>query len=232
MARGFGTTYGTNGATDRVVSGTSVALSTTFSVAAWFWNNGAGGGGFGQIFSIYAGGVNPFLGIYYDNVSGAKIEVQRGWSTQAGFWRATMPTASWHHVCVTYDGSSTANVPVIYVDGVSQTVTTATAPSGTLSTITSTPVIGGDSTGAFGWDGMLAEVGFWNGSILTANEAASLAIGTLPRMIRPAGLTLYCPLYGTESAEHDWGPNHYAMTVTGALKQNHAPVGDAVLNFY
>lgn len=223
MARGFGSTFGTSNTTDRIVGGTSITLGTTVSVSAWAYRNGAGGNSVGGIFDVDDG--TKYMDLYFGSISTSFL-FERDWSTAASTWRTptnSFPTGSWKHICVTYDGSSSSNVPVMYINGASQTITTVTAPTGTLSSISGVPRIGNDGTAVDAWDGNLAEIGFWNNTILTANEALALSQGTLPFNIRNSALTLYCPLLGVPANEPDWGPNHYAMTVTGAKNQNHSP---------
>ena len=47
---------------------------------------------------------------------------------------ASLSGDSWRHIAICYDGSSTANVPVIYVDGVAKAMTTNITPIGTIVT--------------------------------------------------------------------------------------------------
>jgi hypothetical protein len=64
------------------------------------------------------------------------IAFYRNWSGALGIWQtSTNPftTGALAMITVTYDGSSAANVPVIYYNGVSQAVSTTASPSGTLS---------------------------------------------------------------------------------------------------
>ncbi|MBI3418622.1 MAG: LamG domain-containing protein [Proteobacteria bacterium] len=225
MARGFGTTFGTN-ANDRITGGTSVTKGTTLSIAAWVWRNGAGGGNVGTIFAVSDSVFTvPYVDLYTTSTT-TRFEI--GWSTSTGATAAwTCPVLSnsvWHHLALTYDGGSTSNAPVMYIDGTSQTVTTVKAASGSLSAVTQPLCIGGVSGGTYGWDGKIAEGAFWNSTILTANEVKALSLGAAPFRVRPDALTLYCPLWGTASGEPDFGPNHYSMSVTGAAAQSHAPV--------
>jgi hypothetical protein len=66
------------------------------------------------------------------------------WNTTAGLWNAaTVPSINvWHHIAITYLYSATTDAPIIYLDGVSQTVVQQTAPVGTLGTETIDFVIG------------------------------------------------------------------------------------------
>lgn len=79
-----------------------------------------------------------------------------GWTTANGAWYTTLPsTGSWQHVCVTYDGGSTANDPVIYVNGSSQSVTETVAPSGSKVTSTGTLIIGNRPGNDRTWNGSI-----------------------------------------------------------------------------
>jgi len=65
------------------------------------------------------------------------IAFTRSFSITSGEWvtpASVAPVGSWHHIVVTYDSSSVANNPAIYVDGVSQSVTRSQAPAGTATT--------------------------------------------------------------------------------------------------
>ena len=123
-----------------------------------------------------------------------------GWSTNDGKWSIAKPTTgAWHHIAITYNGGATTNDPIIYKDGVSQTITERVAPTGTLQLPTGSGWIGSDDgTGEF-FDGRLAEFAIWN-RILTAGEIAALGKGFSP-LTNPVGLVLYLPLIGTASPE-------------------------------
>lgn len=85
------------------------------------------------------------------------LELQAGWSGGNGAWYTSAPsTGAWHHFCVTYDGSSTANDPVFYVDGSSVSITENSTPSGTKLT---------DTNGALDIGNRPAGDRAWNGSI-------------------------------------------------------------------
>lgn len=65
-----------------------------------------------------------------------KIRVWQQWSGATGKWESPSLTVgtlnTWYHVLVAYNSSATTNDPLIYVNGVSQTVTETTTPSGTI----------------------------------------------------------------------------------------------------
>ena len=78
------------------------------------------------------------------------IEFQASWSSVSGVWRTgdVLAVGQWYPVAVTYDNSSTANDPVIYVSGSSVSVTEIAAPSGTYVTGTNnTLYIGANAAG-------------------------------------------------------------------------------------
>jgi len=147
----------------------------------------------------------------YHMVAGAfawRMEFDDGWgyvfvatqNSADGKWSIAKPTTgAWHHICITYDGSSTTNNPLIYLDGVSQAVTTRSTPSGTLLLPDGTVTIGRATGGGQEFDGRLAEFAMWN-RILTAGEVAALGKGFAPPT-NPRGLLTYLPLIGRASPE-------------------------------
>jgi hypothetical protein len=89
---------------------------------------------------------------------------------------------SWHHIAVAYDGTSNSNVPVIYVDGVAQTlggVSPDVQPTGTRPTRTATAMLG--SSIALSYSslndtmraGEIASVSLW-GKKLSAAEVTEI----------------------------------------------------------
>lgn len=84
------------------------------------------------------------------------------------------------------------------------------------------------------FDGRIAEVAFW-GAALNASEAAALALGVPPPLVRTPSNLVYWPLWGDDGPEPDWkmttgvvaGANRNALTLTGtpAKGASHAPAG-------
>lgn len=81
---------------------------------------------------------------------------------------------SWHHVVVSYDGTTSHNVD-FYVDGVNLNVDTGFSTSRTFNTALITQSIGGNYQPS---DSIIDEVGVWNRS-LTAQEVSDLYNGGL-----------------------------------------------------
>jgi len=224
-ARGFDTTYG-NGTTDVATTGYTAAAGTQVSISAWFSENSLGGGSVGRLIDDTGtgGSTNWLINAFTNSSTMRFVYYSNGGVT---FSRWTFPitnTTNWQHLCLTYDGSSLSNTPVAYVNGISQSMTTVQAPLSSLTHGTATMYVGNLTAGNGVWDGKIAEVGYWNGIILTANECKSLSLGTSPLKVRPASLSLYMPLYGLGSAEPDWSTNHVAQTLTGTKFQPHPPV--------
>lgn len=94
-------------------------------------------------------------------------------------WSVTVPTSGvWHHVVVSYDGTSSAANPDVYIDGSSVAVTEDAAPVGNPTTDASTGLyIGAQATG-FAWDyvGDLEDFRIVN-RLITKQEASLLAAG-------------------------------------------------------
>ncbi len=63
-------------------------------------------------------------------------------STNGVFNVAVPSTNVWHTLIITYDSGSVSNVPIIYLDGIPQTVTTGTTPVGTANSVSGTMYIG------------------------------------------------------------------------------------------
>lgn len=92
-----------------------------------------------------------------------------------GEWTFSVGYGLWRHVVVTYDGTSSANVPIAYVNGKSVTLTTVTSPSGSRDADTTSLGIGNRSEGVANRsiNGQIAYVRMWN-RILTAGEVSDL----------------------------------------------------------
>lgn len=192
MARGFGATLGVS--TSDIIRSAAFPTPTVYSFACWYYKNGAGGLGNARIFDKE--GTTPGDIILRNANSTSSITTSKGFSTTSGVWQTTdseaFATGKWVHIVITYDASSTANVPTIYINGRLATVTTVTAPVGTAKTgLSGTLSIGNRSTTGVDWDGAIDDPAWWSGVILTAAEARALYQGADPRTIRPLYLTEY-----------------------------------------
>jgi hypothetical protein len=217
MAYGFGVTYGTGAGADLISLPTSFTPTSNATYHFRCFLAATGGGGLGRIFH-WADNANingPGLCLYDSTLS-----FQLNTSGTTGQWHIAIDAASlnnkWIDVVIVQSGTST---PVIYVDGVSQTVTVDVAATGTAYVTAGTAFrIGnrGDSTRELG--GMVAEMAYWS-RILGAVEIDFLADGGAPDCIVNS-LELYAPLIRDVVNLKD----NSSPTTTGALVQPHPRV--------
>ena len=157
------------------------------------------------------------------------FEMDDGWgfvfnfnfSTSGGAWSVAKPsTGAWVHYVVTFDGTSTSNDPIVYKNGVVDTITERVAPVGTIKTANTNLYLGSElGTGQF-WDGRIAEVAKWGNKILTQDEVTRISLGGMsPRSI-PEALLFYAPL---ANGEADLIKGALGI-VTGTTKIAHPPI--------
>lgn len=97
-----------------------------------------------------------------------------------GRWRTglVINTNQWHHIVIAYDSSSTANDPILYLDGVETSFPEVEAPSGNYDTDVGQDLyIGDDSNGGNTVDGEIDEVRLYD-KVLTAQEISALYCDT------------------------------------------------------
>lgn len=90
-------------------------------------------------------------------------------------WTIPSPAPNtWVHYVITYDGTSTSNVPNWYVNGVKQSVTVRAAASGTISAdlLTDPWIVGGQATSG-AWVGEISHVRVWN-RLLSPQEVQAI----------------------------------------------------------
>jgi hypothetical protein len=218
---GFGGTFGTSGTTDKLLSGYTTAPVLQMSYFIRTYIHGTGGSNFGQLWS-QSGSSNLNNASMNMRPGGSVVSFNQVWSGGggSGFWTFPAPSFNtWHNILCTYDGSSSSNAPVCYVDGTSQTISILTAPSGTITLTSQNYYIGNYQPSTLAFDGIEADFAVWSGAILTAAEDKSLANGASPLQIRPKSLVLYAPLCNQGLGLIGWGPTPTSLTVAGAKAQ-------------
>ena len=140
--------------TDKITSALT-AHNATRTYEIWAYRTGAGGSSLGRMFDKNVAGTQTEL-LYFD--SGSDYNFSRNWTTQ-GQWSIETPSASvWHHIVVTYDSSLATNDPIIYLDGVTQTLVLNTNPTGTILTNADGYIVGNRANdNARNWAGSLDE---------------------------------------------------------------------------
>lgn len=217
MARTFGGV-----STDKVAFAASAAINDLVAQtwSGWTYRTGDGGGGAGRIIDKANGAAAGGALIY-------QTSTQHGFNfyryPTAGMWSAPAPSANaWHHFAIAYDASSASNDPLIYIDGVSQTVTEIQAPSGTIAAETEPLNVGNRTANDRNWAGMLAELCAHN-AILTPTQIGNLFLGFMAHTQQPSAVRWYAPLWALHSPEIDISTNLATGTVTGTVAATHPP---------
>lgn len=205
MARHF-----THSSGEFLVYSNAITYTGAFTLSYWYYNDTAPGTGYPNRWSIissvgFSGSYFNF-GVIHDEASGSGIEFIWTHANDAfDFFNTTTyqpnDTGTWHHVLIAND--YTAANAVIYVDGVSQAITTGITSSTpeVFPNVTET-LIGATSAGEF-MDGRIADVALWSGILLNQSEATALAKGARPSTIRSANLQHWWPLDGIVLPEPD-----------------------------
>jgi len=196
------------------------------TLIGWIFPNDFGEGDKGRIYYRDAG---TFMwGVWIRGTdSDNLLKYQRNFSTTNGKWQtptSSISTSVWQHLAITYDNSDVSNDPVIYLDGVSQTITETTAPVGSAADDSGVALLlGNNDDGSRTFNGRLAEMAIYN-MALSAAEVLALAHSINPLHIRRTNLKAYWPLPGNSSPEADLSGNGNNGTVTGAIKGAHPPI--------
>lgn len=157
---------------------------TSFSVSFWMYPR-AVTGDFQTIFNIYTSdGGNTYIFMPGDGGGSRILSLQASrFSSSLGRW--TSPTNVFNlntksHFVVTYEIDASKD-PKIYINGVSQTVTEAQTPSGSLrSSVGGRLIIGNTGQYANGINAILEDVRFYKNKILTASEVEELYNDGIP----------------------------------------------------
>lgn len=198
--------YTFNGVDSRVHITSATFNLATFTACVDTIRAGDGGGGFGRIFEQAA----QYIML---NQSAAYEFRATLWMTTDGVWTVARPTQDVRtHFCLAYDGSSAANDPVIWFNGVSQTVTETATPAGAGTPATNAWSWGNSNSLARAWDGAMGNACTWN-RVLTTNEVLQVVNYGCQSLV--SGLLSYLPLgaFGVI----DYGPSSLTWTGAGTL---------------
>lgn len=146
--------------------------STTSTYAGWFYPTSTT-----QNRRFFENGVTIL-----NQWSNGQIRIDMGrWSGGYANWETATGVITpneWQHIALTYDYGSTANDPVLYVNGVSVDLTETTAPSGTVTDTANYAIfVGNRSDSARPWAGRIDDFRMYD-RVLTASEVASLFANT------------------------------------------------------
>ena len=186
------------------------------------------------------GGVENFMDFGGDNIlfgrqAANKVYFQTEWNSgAAAWWLSTILLddyeGTWIHVAVSYDAGSTANNPVIYVNGEAITLSgpLGTAPAGSWDGITVSACFLGGTTNRI--DGKLADAAIWN-SILTAAEIKAIYKAT-NGIYASTRASEIAPGASYDQAPAFHQPNRNAKTVMKLVGENNYRTSSAYDNFW
>lgn len=210
MARTF------NGTSDYMEHAAAAVTDEPMTFACWFVANNFAATS--SLMSVGAGGSGFHRWNLRTTTTTGAVQASTQGATTATASSTTNPTTgNWHHACGVFAADNDRRV---FLDGGSKGTNT-----------TSVTVVSPDTTtigarynttlGGF-WPGLIAEAAIWNVALDDA-EAAILARGYSPLLIRPESLRRYYPMLGRYSPEIDVRGG-FDGTVTGATVADHPRV--------
>lgn len=238
MGRTFGAALGVS--SSDLIKGASFVTPLIVSFSGFYLKNGPGGLGNARIFDKEA--ATPGELILRNSNATSGIRMSRSFTTTSGLWETTDAEAVQNgkiiHIGMAYDASSTANTPLIYINGRPVTVSTITAPAGTANQGPAAgPLsIGNRTTSGVDWDGALCgDHAMWGGVMLSQGQFAGLARGMDPKKFYGELLLEVARLDGNVPISRKfYGP----LTRTGTrpfrdpIKPSNAPVFGGQANAY
>lgn len=149
-----------DGVDDYIDCGKQAALNDLpqLSVEMWFKRNSLGGSTVGR---------HVDKGKWILDCPGSqRMSFQRLFSSTNGYWVSPangILTGRWHHVLVTYDSTSAANLPAFYVNGLPVTTSVSVSPAGSaLSDGADNLYLGNNTARNRGFDGQMGLVRLYN----------------------------------------------------------------------
>ncbi len=182
----FGSGLNFDGVDDRVkIVNDGLSNMKTVTLSSWIYPRSAGGNGLGRIISksnntTVRGGSSRYAFLMNKDNS---IEFRAGYSTTIGSWKTppgSLPLNSWHQVTVTYTHDNVNNTPTIYIDGIAQSLTSLSIPSGAQVADDSNLYIGSRGVdNAVVFDGIIDQVRIYN-QALSSSEVNQIYISDNP----------------------------------------------------
>lgn len=142
--------------------------------------DGSGGGNYGNAFNLGGSASSPpWFGVENDNgTSGWGIRLNCYYDSVERVWSFPYPGDSlWHHYVIRYDHTNSANTPVVYKDGVQQSVTSRWNAGWSETISVSHCKVGNSYYTGFSqyWGGPIAHCRLWK-RLLTTKEMRDLYV--------------------------------------------------------
>ena len=142
--------------------------SLTWTISAWIRINDPGIANRKTIVSLgdNGGSTNADIAIGFNISAAEKLELWVKNTSNIGKWTGaySIPQSAWHHVAVTYDGSSVGNDPIFYINGSQSATTEDQTPSAIAQSVNS--VGGGVSyIGGTNYGNNVTHIPFWHALI-------------------------------------------------------------------
>ncbi len=154
-----------------VVSGASISNLTRKSVSMWIKPQSYGENNGGAI-------VHKDLGwkFRFSSATTSALQIDESFTGPDGQWVSStglVDLNKWTHVIYSFDNSSATNDPVLYINGVSTSLTEVGTPSGSGSNDSGMPLYFGGDIGTFDFDGVIDDVRIYN-RVLSPAEVTRL----------------------------------------------------------
>ena len=153
------------------------------TVMAWIEPSSWGGNGYARIFdkSSSPSATNDGWAIRVNKDNGG-LNFGQGFTSGRGWWKfaeSSINFDTWQHIAVTYDASSTANDPVVYLDGSPISVTRVDTPSGSIRSDAAINLrLGNHATGtSWSFDGGIDDARIYDRLLSDAEIAAIASAG-------------------------------------------------------
>ena len=166
------------------------------TIACWIKPASDGEGGGGRLVESGTGGY--FFFCTSESGSACKLYFNHHWDGDDGSWTTDateLKYGAWIHVAVTYNGGSTGNAPIIYIDGRAVAITEGDTPTGTINADTADKIIGNASADHRTFHGNICNFGMWKGTILTQAQIrevmAATSYAAVQAVVQPTAYYLF-----------------------------------------
>lgn len=147
-----------------------------------YWIYPTNWGTFGRVIDKSDTGTFPPNQGWHSQGNTGIIKFSHAFSTAHGDWETganTVPMNTWSHIMITYNSSSDAYTPIIYINGVNTPVSTINSPTGTAVSDASQPItLGARQGGGNSYTGYIDDVRMYTRTLSSTDATALYNTGT------------------------------------------------------